>query len=148
MLKMCGEPTICSNNCPVVLQDSYISGPYIDHGLKSQDHTSSQARPASGRAEIGYLRFFVQGRPNAMTHENFHHRITALLSKNLDSMRNILQVITNFRLCNARRERLTCCVYKMLCLLSDSTDCKRNRMVTIVAIYNGTAVNANDISLC
>src|SRR5215467_10472976 len=135
MFKMCGEPTICSNNCPVVLQDSYIRAPYIDHGLKSQDHTSSQAWPASGRAKIGYLRFFVQCCPNAMSHKDFHHRVTALLSKNLDSMRNIRQVIANFRLCNTRIERVTCCVYKMLCLLSDRANRKRNRMITIVAIY-------------
>src|SRR5215813_11546125 len=148
MFKMCGEPTICSNNCPVVLQDSYISGPCIDHGLKSQDHTSSQAWPTSGRTEIGYLRFFVQGCPNAMTHKNFHYRVTALLSKNLDSMRNIRQVITNFRLGNALIERGTCRVYKMLGLLFDRANGKCNCMVTIVAIYNGTAVNANDISIC
>src|SRR5262249_54973944 len=148
MFKMRGEPTICGNNCPVVRQDAYLSGPCIDHGLKSQDHASSQAWPASGRTEIGYLRFFVQGRPNTMAHKNFHHRVTALISKNLDSMRNIRQVIANFRLRNAHIERLTCRVYKMLCLLSDRADCKRNRMVTIVTIDNGTAVNANDISLC
>ena len=63
-------------------------------------------------------------------------------------MRNIRQVIVNFRLRNARIERGTCRVYKLLFLLSDRADCKRNRMVTIVTIYNGTAVNANDISLC
>ena len=82
-----------------------------------------------------------------MPHKNFHYRVTALLSKNLDSMRNIRQVIANFRLRNARIERVTCRVYKMLFLLSDRANCKRNCMVTIVTIDNGTAINTNDISL-
>ena len=53
MFKMCGEPTICSNNCPVVLQDSYISGPCIDHGSRPQPYPARKRGPHPGGPKLG-----------------------------------------------------------------------------------------------
>src|ERR1041385_2333139 len=75
VLEVRGHRAIFGHGCPVIVEDLYVRGPGIYHGLYSDDKAGFHAFAAAGLAEIGHLRVLVHLFSRAVTDELGHDRI-------------------------------------------------------------------------
>jgi hypothetical protein len=89
MFKLGGQFAVLSDGCPIIVQDTHLPGPHVDHGFNREGHSRLQSRSAPPLAHVAYLRIFVKPAANAMANELPYDRATLAFGKLLNGSTDV-----------------------------------------------------------